>query len=219
LDYKKGNRVARFVKKEALHPPGWFEKPGIAPGSFQEYMVNTPCGSYRLYSLPGVFSSNKLDQGTLELLKNLGVIPGDVMLDLGCGDGIVGIVATSFGASWVDFVDSNLHAIAVTRMNLQRLGINNAAVFACDVLPNAPEKKYSLIASNPPFHSGQTTDYQIAHAFIEQSWRALKPGGRLVLVANRFIRYDRFMTQLFAEVNTLGQTGQYHVLSGEKQKT
>ncbi len=63
-----------------------------------------------------------------------------------------------------------------------------------------PDKKYELILSNPPFHTGRDVDYQVARAFIEQSYSALQTGGQLYLVANRFIRYEKIMDNVLPAV-------------------
>ena len=69
-----------------------------------------------------------------------------------------------------------------------------------------------LVATNPPFHSGKEVDTRAAQAFLEQSAQALAPGGRLLLVANRFLHYERPMAALFGKVETLAQNGRYHLL-------
>ena len=41
----------------------------------------------------GIFSPPGADRGTIEMLKEAQISPGDCVLDLGCGCGIVGIYA------------------------------------------------------------------------------------------------------------------------------
>ncbi|MBN1149315.1 MAG: class I SAM-dependent methyltransferase [Anaerolineales bacterium] len=213
LAYKKGNRLLRLVK-EAAHEqiPAWRHEPGIAPGSWRTLQIDAPQGVYNLRSLPGVFSFDRLDEGTRLLLSGLEISPGDKMIDLGCGYGIIGLVAALSGAGQVDLLDVNLLATACANENLALHNVSNARAYPSDVLSAAPQARYSLVASNPPFHSGAAVDYQIAAAFIRQSWGALEKGGRLLLVANRFIRYDRLLEQVFGQARCLAQTGRYHLL-------
>ena len=138
------------------------------------------------------------------------------MLDLGCGYGVIGLIAARSGAAQVDLVDSNLLAVAAAAKNLSLHCIANARAIPSDVLSAVMEEQYHLIVTNPPFHAGKPVDYQIANAFIQQSWQALEKRGRFLLVANRFIRYDRLMEQTFTEVRCIAQTGRYHVLLGSK---
>jgi 16S rRNA (guanine1207-N2)-methyltransferase len=96
--------------------------------------------------------------------------------------------------------------------------ITNAKVFAGDLLNPIGSNKYDLVLSNPPFHTDRAVDLQIAQALIDQSWQALNPGGQLIIVANRFIRYDHLIKAIFGNVSTLTESGKFHVLSGLKSR-
>ena len=85
-----------------------------------------------------------------------------------------------------------------------------------DVLSAVAGERYTLIATNPPFHTGRSVDFQVAQAFIQQSWNALEVGGRLLLVANRFIRYERLIEDKFRRVGQLAETDRYHVIEAWK---
>ncbi|MEW5868298.1 MAG: methyltransferase [Chloroflexota bacterium] len=217
LDYKKGNRVLRFRKDpgQAIEA-AWQHEPGIAPGTWHSLDVQVAQSSYHLDSLPGVFSYDQLDEGTQILLESLALPLTGHVLDLGCGLGIIGMVAAQAGAAQVDLVDANLLAVASSQRNLSAQHLENARALPSDVLSAVVGQAYDLVLSNPPFHSGKGTDYHIAQAFIEQSWQALAPGGELRLVANRFIRYDRMMQAHFGSVACPLETGRFHVLSAIK---
>jgi 16S rRNA (guanine1207-N2)-methyltransferase len=217
LAYKKGNRIVRFCKtQDRLPEKGWWRAPGTAPGTWHEFLAETPHGPITMRSLPGVFSYDRTDEGTALLLPFLHAAAQEHVLDLGCGYGIVGLVAALSGAAQVDLVDENLLAIASAQENLRLHQVSGANVYPSDVLSAVRDRSYSLIATNPPFHSGKAVDYRVAQAFIEQSWQALEKGGRFLLVANRFIRYDRLMEKLYPRVEVKTQTNLYQVLQGEK---
>jgi 16S rRNA (guanine1207-N2)-methyltransferase len=114
----------------------------------------------------------------------------------------------------VELVDSNLLAVAAARRNLADLGLAQAHAYPGDALSETRDANFSLIASNPPFHTGKMVDYHAAEAFIRQGRQALAPSGRMVIVANRFIRYDGLMAELFSTVETLVVTSRFHVLCG-----
>ena len=214
LRYKKGNRVARSVKDpEGPGRPEWAGEAGLAPGTWREFEVNVRGCAFRLRSLPGVFAyDDDLDEGTSLLLAQLDVTPGAQVLDLGCGYGIIGLAAARLGAGHVDMVDVNLLAIASARENIANNGVSNADAFPSDAFSAVRDRRYDLIASNPPFHTGKSVDYEVAQAFIEHARSSLKPRGRLLLVANKFIRYDRLMRTTFDTVERLTETNKYHVL-------
>ncbi len=218
LRYKKGNRVARAAAGRAVPaaaPPEWAGEAGIAPGTWREFEVGVRGHAFRLRSLPGVFAfDDDLDAGTRLLLDCLEVTSGESVLDVGCGYGIIGLVAARLGAGHVDMVDVNLLAIASARENIAGNATANAEAFLSDAFSAVGDKRYDLIASNPPFHTGKSVDYAVAHAFVEHARSSLKSGGRLLVVANKFIRYDHLMRTTFNTVEYLVETNKYHVLQG-----
>jgi 16S rRNA (guanine1207-N2)-methyltransferase len=220
LAYKKSNRIAVFIKKSAGIPNlEWTRYPGIAPATWYEFNIILSSHSYRIRSLPGVFSYDHLDEGTRMLLNASSIPPGAHVLDVGCGYGIIGLYAAIQGAGLVHLVDNDLLAIASSRETMAMNEIRIAQVFSGDLLDPIGSKKYNLILSNPPFHSGQLVDFQIAEAMIAQSFQALKPGGRLEIVSNRFIRYDNLIKSIFGNVAILAESGKFHVLSGLKSES
>ena len=215
--YKKGNRLAHLVKKSANFPlPEWANIPGIAPGTWVEFSITLSNHTYHIHSLPGVFSYDHLDVGTSILLSVANIPVGARVLDVGCGYGIIGMFAAVNGASWVDFVDNDLLAVASCKESLALNGITNASIFAGDLLDSIDPNKDDLILSNPPFHAGQGVDYQIAEAMITQAYHALNVGGKIIIVANRFIRYDHQIQAIFGNISYLAETGKFHVLSSVK---
>lgn len=218
LDYQKSHRVARFTRPAGTpaDPPAWLYEPGISPGTWIELEVETPTSTLQLLSLPGVFSCDRLDDATRLLLGQIDVSPDDRVADLGCGYGVLGLFAARMGAAQVDLLDANLLAVAAAGENIRRLGLGNARALPSDVLSAVRQQTYTRILTNPPFHAGKGVDYQIAAEFIRQSWAALEPGGELLLVANRFIRYEKMMTGIFHEVAVKAEDGRYRVLKAVK---
>jgi 16S rRNA (guanine1207-N2)-methyltransferase len=217
LGYKKGNRVARLIKESTSPPPpSWVSEPGISPGTWLEFDVEVSEKSMHLRSLPGVFSSNRLDDGTRLLLSRFEVPVGAHVLDLGCGYGLIGLLAAQRGAAHVDMVDANLLAIAAAQANLELYAIKNAQAFPSDALEAVLDRRYALVVTNPPFHVGHSVDYQVTQAFIHQAWQVIEPGGQLLLVANKFIRYDLLMATFFSHVERVVETNRYQLLSAKK---
>lgn len=217
LDYKKGNRIARFTRpQEPASSPEWLHEKGIAPGTWHEFDAPTPAGLLHLFSLPGVFSYDRVDAASRLLMGQIQVSAADRVLDIGCGYGLLGLVAARLGAAQVDLVDVNLLAVAAAQQNIDHLGLSNARALPGDVLSAVKGQTYTQVFTNPPFHAGKGVDYQIAAAFIHQSWAALEPGGELLLVANRFIRYESLMEGLFPQINLAAQDNRYRILAAIK---
>ncbi|NCC32324.1 MAG: methyltransferase domain-containing protein [Chloroflexia bacterium] len=216
LGYGKGCRVAetRCIQPLAV-PPAWTTLPGIMPGSWIPLMVDLPGGTSELVSLPGVFSAEHLDAGTAFLLRQLGQrCHGKRVLDVGCGYGVIGIVAAQLGATQVDLVDVNLLALAAARENVERLGLSQVEVWPSDGLEAVQGNAYDLVLSNPPFHTGKTIDTAMAEAFLREARSVLVPGGTLLIVANRFLPYERVMQAHFDTVTVVAACEGYRVLAG-----
>jgi 16S rRNA (guanine1207-N2)-methyltransferase len=220
--YKKGSRLVNFVRPASAPclptapDLAWWDEPGIAPDTWQAFNVTTPGGTLPLVALPGVFAAGRLDDGTALLLDHLPNPAGLRAVDLGCGAGIIGLRMAQRGAAWVDLLDTDLLAVAACQENLRRLGLGDAAAMPSDALSAVQGREYDLIVSNPPFHSGKEVDYRMAQAFIRQSYAALRPKGRLILVANRFIRYERRLEEFFPHPRFLAETRSFHVIMAQK---
>ena len=210
LDFKKGSRLARFrALTSPSQLPEWLYEKGIAPNSWFSYPLHMGGHNLDVYTLPGVFSYQHLDPATALLLPHLGALHGQDVLDFGCGAGMIGLAAALAGAARVDFTDVDLAALACTRQNLTTAGISQARLYAGDGLEPVQAEQYDLIAVNPPFHAGKPVDLQVTTQFIHDCQARLKPGGRLLLVANRFLPYPALLQASFAHVERLEETGQY----------
>ena len=82
-------------------------------------------------------------------------VPEKKVLDLFCGTGAMGIEAFSRGASSVIFVDKDSRSVAMTKSNLQSLGIEQKVV-RCNALSFLEhcDEKFDLIILDPPYQSG-----------------------------------------------------------------
>ncbi len=216
LDYKSHQRLARSIRGEALPDPlpQEFNEPGILPDTSREIILPRPEGDLRLESHPGIFSWDAIDEGTQLLLDHLKIKPGERVWDVGCGIGAIGLAAALAGASQVAMSDVNLLAVAYAQRNAETNGLaDRVSVFAFDGI-SAEFRKLDFIVSNPTFHENQVVDTSMADRLIENAPAILTPGGRLLLVANRFLNYDRRMRKYFSQVDRIAETPQYHLLEG-----
>ncbi|MBC7236357.1 MAG: methyltransferase [Chloroflexi bacterium] len=224
LGYKGGHRAFLFTASAPTEDallPDIFAEPGIPQGTYHqiEAMVggNGEAQIYRLDTRPGIFSWEHLDPGTALLLNVVRPAPDERLLDAGCGYGILGIhlgLQASHGETTL--VDTDILAIECARRNVGRYGPQNARLLLEDVIHVLDAGPYTLIVSNPPFHSGQDVRVDMTYALIHGAYEALLRNGRLVLVANRFLPYRIAMEARFGNVITLAATGQYHVLEARK---
>jgi 16S rRNA G1207 methylase RsmC len=73
-----------------------------------------------------------------------------------------------------------------------------------------------LVVCNPPFHVEYETDVELPLRLFAYAHRVLRPGGRLVLVANRHLNYSTRLSGIFAEVKTIAQSEKFEVLEAAK---
>jgi 16S rRNA (guanine1207-N2)-methyltransferase len=212
-DYRRRSRVAHIAVPPLPPPaPAWLEEPGIAPGTWARFAVSDAGVDLVFETLPGVFSADRLDEGTRMLLEHVQVPAGASVLDVGCGAGVIGAVAGRRGAGSVTMTDVNLLAAAAARRNAGLAGVP-VEVVAGDVYGGVGERRFDLIVSNPPFHQGKVVDYDVPQRLIAEAVDHLNPGGRLVIVANAFLPYDRLMRERLGAVEVLAATRQYRVLA------
>ena len=78
---------------------------------------------FEFYTASGVFSKNKVDNGTLALAESIIIGKNSKVLDAGCGIGILGIFAAkSFNANVV-MTDMNKRAVMLAKKNLGLNGV------------------------------------------------------------------------------------------------
>jgi 16S rRNA (guanine1207-N2)-methyltransferase len=160
-----------------------------------------------------IFAGGELDEGTQLLLDALEVHVTEVALDLGCGAGYIGLhIAERARKGSVTLVDASLAAVALAEQRLRASGLTNARVLASDATSAVREQRFSLIATNPPFHIGGIHTRAIAERFIRESAPLLARRGRLYLVANRFLKYEPVLQECFQEVLEVGGNTRYKVL-------
>jgi 16S rRNA (guanine1207-N2)-methyltransferase len=155
----------------------------------------------------------ELDEGTRLLLEALEVHVTDVALDLGCGVGHIGLyIAERARKGSVTLVDASLAAVALAGQRLQENGLTNAQVLASDATQAVRDRRFSLIATNPPFYVWGTHTKAVGERFIRESAPLLARRGRFYLVANRFLKYEPVLQECFEDVQEVGGNSRYKVL-------
>ncbi len=163
-------------------------------------------------STKSLFSPSDLDRGTRAMLETVS-IPDGKILDLGCGCGAVGIYAAKIkGEENVVMCDIDPEAVMMSRKNAAKNGVGGVRVILSDGLREVGESGFSMILSNPPYH----TDFSVARRFIEEGYRALAPGGRLVMVVKRREWYENKMRGVFGGAKVTERDG-YFVIEAEKR--
>lgn len=163
-----------------------------------------------IYSLPGVFSRQELDQGTELLLSTIDCPIKGRVLDVGCGAGIIGSFL-KYHNPQIELVMTDIDAMALA--SAQRTLAENqltGQVLASNVFSHVTGK-FDLIISNPPFHDGIKTSYTAVEQLICQAKQFLHKGGELRLVANAFLPYPDLLDQYFGKHKLLAKNNKFKV--------
>ncbi len=162
---------------------------------------------------PTLFSPGWIDKGTLAMLSTIELADDEKVLDLGCGYGVVGIAAASvIGQDSVVMSDVNSIAVRTAASNAEHNGVPNVRIVESDALDNVEDADFTLILSNPPYHE----EFAVPKRFIEQSFRHLQLGGRLLIVVKRLKWYQNKLTTVFGGV-TVREIDGYYVLTAQKR--
>ncbi len=160
-----------------------------------------------IYFSSGTFSSEWLDFGTKLLIQKMQISKQDDVLDLGCGNGAVGIFAAHLTQGKVVLTDINERACEVAKLNSR--GIDNIKISCGNMFDNV-EGKFDVILLNPP----QTAGKKVCFEMIEKSKEHLKKNGSLQLVARHNKggkSLSKKMEEVFGNLDTLAKQGGYRV--------
>ena len=182
-------------------------EPALAAGALQY------SAALGLWTQPGVFSWDRLDPGTQQLLAALPALSGRGA-DLGCGLGVLAqAVLAAPRVTRLELVDLDRRAIAAARRNLE----DPRAAFHWADARVAPELAgLDFVVMNPPFHDGGLEDRELGQAFIRRAHQILRPGGVVWLVANRHLPYEAVLNGLFARVTARGERAGYKIYEARR---
>ena len=135
---------------------------------------------YTLYSDNGVFSKEHLDFGSLLLIEEFKNpdIEG-LLLDLGCGNGVIGISLSKEYNRELFMIDINPKATKLASLNAEKNSVK------CEVLTRDSigdlDKEFACILTNPPIRAGKKVIYN----FFDEAYTHLKKDGELWFVMRR----------------------------------
>ncbi|PCG20972.1 methyltransferase [Brachyspira sp. G79] len=178
-------------------------------------MINVEIKNIKLQFITDdkLFSPKKIDTGTLSMLEEIDFSLESRVLDLGCGYGIVGILAAKIiGEDKVVMCDIDDNAVNISKENALLNGFENISIIKSDGLKNINYKDFSIILSNPPYHS----DFSTAKHFIEEGFYKLILNGRFVMVTKRLDWYKNKLTSIFGGVKIIEKNG-YYIFISEKR--
>src|SRR5437867_5959619 len=151
-------------------------------------------GPFTILLVPGVFAPTRT---SFEVAEGITSKPGDTVIDVGAGSGVLSFVAARLGAGRVFGTEINPRAVEVARRNADLLGLGKAVDFRegslfeplqgirADVVigdvSGIPDDIAAATDWFPGGFSGGPTGAEVSVAMLEDSCSHLAPGGRLYL--------------------------------------
>jgi len=160
----------------------------------------------RFVSRPGVFAWDRIDAASALLAAHLPANLHGAAADLGAGYGYLAseLLARCPRIESVDLYEAERRALDLARLNLA--GSDRVLEFHWHDVTTGLGKRFDVIVSNPPFHAqGRADRPDIGRRFIAVAAEALRPAGRLWLVANRHLPYEAELALHFGSVRTVAQ--------------
>jgi len=169
-------------------------------------------------TLPGVFSADGPDPGSMLLAAALPARLPARIADLGAGWGWLSAqVLTRDGIEELHLVEAEADALDCARMNLTDARVRFHWADARTVNLGAP---LDAVVMNPPFHPGRSPDPELGRAFVAAAARLLGQQGVLWMVSNRHMPYSEALATHFAQVGELpGSTAAFRLTRAARPRS
>ena len=168
-----------------------------------------------------VFSRAKLDIGCRYFIEHLPSSKEAIdIIDLGCGNGIVGIIAAQRNPqAQIHFYDESHMAVASAKFNYQQAFTDKcqATFQVTDCLGDREKASADLILNNPPFHQQNAIGDFIAWQMFSQSFQVLKAQGELWVIGNRHLDYQNKLKKIFGNAQQIVSNKKFVILKSIKE--
>ena len=161
----------------------------------------------------GVFSKKMIDYGSRVLLSALEFNKKEMLLDVGCGYGTLGLTLAKAQELEVTLVDINQRALDLARKNADANQVS-ADIFQSNVYEQVTGQFHHII-SNPPIRAGK----QVVHEVISGSYDHLLADGDLTIVIQKkqgALSAKTKMEEVFGNCETLKKDKGYYILRSVK---
>tara|TARA_R110002153_G_scaffold124543_15_gene271102 strand:+ start:2072 stop:3229 length:1158 start_codon:yes stop_codon:yes gene_type:complete len=183
---------------------------------------------FEISNLANVFARQQLDIGARFMLEHLSKLPNlenKTVIDLGCGNGVLGLhILNQKQQTKVVFVDESYMAVASAKQNVlanlpeqeekSEFIVNNCLD---DFSKKSSSTEVDIVICNPPFHQQNTITDHIAWQMFKDAQALLNKGGQLFVVGNRHLDYPNKLKRLFGNATTVATNQKFSILSASKR--
>ncbi len=173
----------------------------------------------KLFTDNGVFSKNRVDEGSLAFLRVLLPLDlGNNILDLGCGYGTIGLtIAVAKKEARVTLADVNTRALELCKKNADAYALSQRVTILQSDIYEKIEGPYDSIVVNPPIRAGKVVTYRM----YEEAKQYLIDGGSLYLVIRKAQGAEsaaKYIESIFGNITLLDRHKGYHIYQARKSK-
>jgi 23S rRNA (guanine1835-N2)-methyltransferase len=190
------------------------------------WFTEKPC--FKISNMANVFARQQLDIGARFMLENLSRLTNmdsKTVIDLGCGNGVLGLhILNQNKKTNVVFTDESYMAVASSKQNLLTNLVekeSQSEFIVNNCLDNFTERaKFSVVdvvLCNPPFHQQNAITDHIAWQMFKDAKSVLQNGGQLFVVGNRHLDYPNKLKRLFGNVTMVATNQKFNILSAIKR--
>jgi 16S rRNA G1207 methylase RsmC len=173
---------------------------------------------YTFLTASGIFSYRRIDKGTRLLVESMKIPKKGTIIDLGCGIGVIGLVAASENPDlYVVLSDVNPRATQIAAENVKLMGLENAEVVTGVLYKPVNQRVFDAIITNPPVSASMS---KVVKPLVMQAPKHLKPQGFIQLVVqtnkggNTLAGY---LDTAFGSHMVVSKQGGYRVLFAKKR--
>jgi 16S rRNA (guanine1207-N2)-methyltransferase len=168
----------------------------------------------RFQTAAGMFSHDRVDQGSLLLEDNLPANLKGEAADFCAGWGYLSVALAERATDIrrIDLYEADHASLEAAKANMGSLAHDMPAAFHWLDLAREPvERRYDVVVMNPPFHHGRAAEPDVGLAMIRAAAKALKAGGQLFMVANRGLPYEPALKAAFREAEPIAEDKTFRV--------
>lgn len=216
--------IAKYAKRH--HISFIIKNSPIPPFKAEQFYSSALTVATDYKTQPGMFSHGKVDIGsqilsdvikqhsTLIFSKTISNIA-----DFGAGWGYLALTTAKLtnNIKNIALYEADYNALAAAEETIKTQKLNIGFNFQwLDLVQEEVNENYDLIISNPPFHEGRHADATLGQAFIQKAAKHIKPKGKLLIVANQHLPYEKILQQNYTSFTCLAIRRGFKILYATK---